>query len=348
MEKKLRTLVTETPEGNYQYLHNMTGIDENKCVYFRDHNGEGNLDLVEYCKRECKERCNIKQEGTSEDFAENMACDCSVALLYHMAIGHAELRYHLGQYEATGLQPDEIKKPTTKDLFSQLQDKLIIELKENEILCPECRGLRFILVEEGNKAFIESCRRCHTGKQYVCKYCGKGNMTDHCECKEARQERQDKFDKESQKALAAAYEKAEKVSYKDYDGYFILPHTEVLQSIEDVGNWIYDRLAESKDVPEYLWAVEGEQHFSIDLQDVISEKCEDGYEDMYENLDTKSTLLAQAQELIKQWEDEQGDSLRLFTETHKKAVIIKDLIEEVRAEMAGEKQVNENDGDRNE
>ncbi|MCO1599843.1 hypothetical protein [Desulfosporosinus nitroreducens] len=227
-----------------------------------------------------------------------------------------------------------MERVTTRELYSQLQDRLMIELGENEILCPECKGLRFVFVERGEKGYIEHCKRCYTGKQYICKRCGKGNKTDHCECEEARQERRDKFDLEESRKSAAAYEKAEKVNYKDYDGYFLLPHSERLQEIEDVRDWIYDKLSNGEDVPEYLWAVEGETHFSIDLQDVISEKCEDGYEDMYSNLSTGSPLITQAQELINQWEKEQGESLYLFTETYKKAVIIEDLINEVRSEIA--------------
>lgn len=224
-------------------------------------------------------------------------------------------------------------KLTTRELYSQLQDRLIIKLGENEILCPGCKGLRFVFVERGEQSYIESCRNCHTGKHYVCKHCGKGNKTDHCQCEEASQERNKTFRMEKEKKDFDAYQKAEKVHYKDYDGYFILPISERLQEIDDVRDWIEDLLADNLDVPEYLWAVEGERHFSIDLLDVISEKCEDGYEDMYDFLDTKSPLISQAQELIKQWEDEQGSSLCLFTETYKKAVIIKDLVEEIRAEM---------------
>ena len=37
-----------------------------------------------------------------------MDCACPIALLYHMAVGHAELRHRLGQYEATGLNPEDI------------------------------------------------------------------------------------------------------------------------------------------------------------------------------------------------------------------------------------------------
>ncbi|MDA8224269.1 MAG: hypothetical protein M0Z35_21745 [Desulfitobacterium hafniense] len=231
-----------------------------------------------------------------------------------------------------------MEKVTTRELYSQLQDRLVIKLKESEILCPECKGLRFILVDRDDKGYIESCNHCYAGRQYVCKHCQKGNKTDHCECKEARQEKSNNFSlKQAQKDFEA-YQKAEKVNYKEYDGYFILPTSERLQQIEDVGEWIHDKLVNGEEVPEYLWAVEGETHFSIDLKDVISEKCEDGYEDMYSNLSTGSPLITQAQELISQWEKEQGESLYLFSETHKKAVIIKDLIAEVEAEIKGDRQ----------
>lgn len=229
-----------------------------------------------------------------------------------------------------------MKEIATRDLYSQLQDRLVIKLEENEILCPKCKGLRFVLVEQGEKGYIEPCYHCYTGKQFICKHCGKGNKTGKCDCKEARQERDNDFHEKQAKKDFEAYQKAEKISYKDYDGHFILPHTEVLQDVDDVGEWIYSKLADGEEVPEYLWAVEGNKHFSIDLQDVISEKCEDGYEGMFDNLDTESPLIKQAQKLITQWENEQGDMICLFTETYKKAVIIKDLIDEIKTEMAEE------------
>ena len=105
---KLKPLVTENPEGNYQNLHNMTGIDANKEVYLRDFDGKGNLSLVEYCQKECQEKCEFTSDTSAEEFGEEMDCACPIALLYHMAVGHAELRHRLGRYEATGLNPEEI------------------------------------------------------------------------------------------------------------------------------------------------------------------------------------------------------------------------------------------------
>jgi hypothetical protein len=229
-------------------------------------------------------------------------------------------------------------KISTRELYSQLQDKLIINLDENEIPCPECKGLHFVFVEKNNSGYIESCRRCYTGKLFVCKYCGTANKTDHCNCKEAQEERNNKFYCEQTKKDFDAYQKAEKIHYRDYDGKFILEDSEYVKDIDDVAEWIYEQISEGNDVPQYLWATESSPHFSIDLLDVISDKCEDGYEEMYEHLDTSSHLIVEAQELIEKWEKEQGDSLNIYYKDYTKAILIKDLVEEIKKEIEVERQ----------
>lgn len=224
-------------------------------------------------------------------------------------------------------------KMSTRELYSQLQDKLIIDLNENEILCPECKGLHFALVEKGYRGYIESCRRCYTGKLYVCKHCGKANKTDHCDCREAQNERSNKFRCEQARKDFEAYQKAEKIHYKDYDGKFIIEGSEYIKDIDDVAEWIYEQLIDGNDVPEYLWVTKSTPHFSIDLLDVIYDKCEDGYEEMYEHLNTSSNLIVEAQELIEKWEKEQGESLNIYYEDNSKAIIIKDLIKEIEEEI---------------
>ena len=56
---------------------------------------------------------------------------------------------------------------------------------------------------------------------------------------------------------------------------------------------------------------------------------------MYSFLDTESPLLSQAQKLIDQWQEEQGENLCVFNETYKKAVMIKDLVTEIALEVKG-------------
>lgn len=225
-------------------------------------------------------------------------------------------------------------KLTTQELYTQLQERIVLDLKDNEIACTECKSMRFVYVQQGDKGYIESCRHCYNGKLYICKFCGKNNRTNSCDCKQAQNESHNDYRLQQAQKDSENYQKAKKINYKDYDGYYMLSGSEHLKDLDGLYEWIYDKLSNSEDVPEYLWAVEGEQHVSIDLQEVISDKCEDGYEDMYDCLSTESPLLKQAQELINQWEIEQADSLCLFSETYSKAVIIKDLIEEIRKEIS--------------
>jgi hypothetical protein len=229
-----------------------------------------------------------------------------------------------------------MNKLTTQELFTQLQDRLVLDLKKNEIACPKCKGLRMFYVQNGVKGHIDTCRNCHTGRLYVCKHCGKANNTDCCDCKEAYKERSKKWELEQKQKDDKNFQKAEKINYKDYDGYYFTNGDERLKGLENLKIWIEEKLTDGENVPDYLWAVEENYRVSIDLQEVISEKCEEGYEDMFSCLDTESPLLSQAQELINQWEKEQGDSLCIYSETYDKAIIIKDLVDKIANQIIEE------------
>ena len=89
-------LTTDNPQGNFQWLHNMTTIKDGE-VYFRDEDQE--ISLVEYCRQECKKQCDTQIDAGAERFGEYMDCECAVSRFYHMAVGYAELRAKLKQYE---------------------------------------------------------------------------------------------------------------------------------------------------------------------------------------------------------------------------------------------------------
>ena len=222
---------------------------------------------------------------------------------------------------------------STRELFTQLQSKLIIPLEDNEVICPSCKGLTYILIESHDKAHIKSCRLCYTGKLYTCKYCGCNYKSSQCECKDAERERSNKFYTEQANKELEAYNKANKRNFKDYDGKFLLGSDEYVKDKDDIEAWIYQKLIDGEDIPEYVWATESDEVFTIDLLEVISDKCEYGYDDMYDRLDTKSELLVKAQELISQWEDEQGESMNVYSETNKVAVLLGDIVEEIRLEI---------------
>jgi hypothetical protein len=234
--------------------------------------------------------------------------------------------------EITNLGGLKMSKFSTRELMSELQDKLIMSLETNEVKCPECKGLRFVLVENGDKGYIESCRRCHTGKLYICKHCGK-SYNSQCDCKASAEDRHNEFMIQQAEKEHANYTKAEKIAFEDYKGYFIIDEDHVKDK-DDIMEWIKERLLDGEDVPDYLWETEPERVFSLDLRDIISDKCENGYEDMYSCLDTESTLLDKAQELIDKWDKEQGNSLNVYFESSRRAVIIKPVVDKIRSEIS--------------
>lgn len=147
-------------------------------------------------------------------------------------------------------------KLTTQELYAQLQDRIVVDLKEDEIACPECKGLRFVYVQKDDTGYIETCRHCYTGKLFVCKHCGKTNKTDYCNCREAKEESDIKFHSKQAKENFKNYQRAEKINYKDYTGYYLINGDEHLKTQDDLEEWIYEQLSDGEDVPEYLWAVE--------------------------------------------------------------------------------------------
>ena len=227
-------------------------------------------------------------------------------------------------------------KVSTVDLYKQLQERLILDLHEGEIECPNCKGLRFVFIQKDDKGYIESCSHCYTGRLTVCSHCGKGN-TSWCDCKESQKQRDNEFRITQSKKEMIAYNKAQKINYREYDGkYWIEGYRNHVIEIDDVEEWIYEMLTDGKEVPDYLWAQKGTSHFSIDLYDVINDNCEDGYEDMFSHLDTNSPLLEQAQELISEWEKEQATNIVVYDNDYSRVVIIGELVDKIRNEIKKE------------
>lgn len=102
-------LTTDDPQGNFQRIHNMTDIKDME-VFLKL--GDEEISLVDYCKNGCKEKCDIELNGDAETFGETMDCDCIVSAFYWMAVGYAELRAHLKDYEDSNLAPADIKELT--------------------------------------------------------------------------------------------------------------------------------------------------------------------------------------------------------------------------------------------
>ena len=106
---KYKRLTTENPEGNIEYMLNMTKCI-NKEVYLRDLTGEGDISLVDYCKKEYKRLHGTDIDVGVDEFGEYMDDNNLLSLFYWMAVGYAELRLRLTTYEDSGLSPEQVKE----------------------------------------------------------------------------------------------------------------------------------------------------------------------------------------------------------------------------------------------
>lgn len=232
------------------------------------------------------------------------------------------------------------QRKSTQELFNELTDRLIIPLKDNEIVCPTCKGLRFTYKQTNDKeGYIQTCSSCYNGKLYVCKHCGKSNKTDHCNCDKSNNERNIKFNQEQAKKEQVAFTKATKIKFKDYDGYFMLDDERV-KSYDEIYDWLYDKIKyenlSDEELPKFLWGTKAESVFDLDIYDIILNKCEDGYEDMYSCLDTEDSDLEMAQVYLDNWYKRQGDSVNVYYEDYSVAVLLDDLIKEIREDIKKE------------
>lgn len=213
-----------------------------------------------------------------------------------------------------------------KELFKQMQDKLILDTKENEIPCTECKGLRVVFEERDDKGFVVNCKRCYNGKLYKCKFCGTLNNTDFCRCEEARTERDIKFRSRQYENNQERYKKATKIHIKEYDGMLISLNND--ERVVDVDEFLEEVEDMKYDDPDFdiKWTFGTKKHklVDIDINEVIYNKSEDGYEGMIDNLDMKSTKLKAIQELIDEWEEDQGDAIYVYNEDYSTVVLLKE------------------------
>jgi len=229
---------------------------------------------------------------------------------------------------------------TTQELMDELSSKLILKSEENEILCPTCNGLQFAYRQQKDNGYIQGCTDCHNGLNYVCKHCGKSNKTDHCECEKAEQERRSAYNNIELEKNQKLFSKATKIKFNDYKGKFILENDDFIKDSDDVFQWLYDKIKyeglSDEELPKFLWSTNPEPVFTLDVEDIILDKCEDGYDDMYSHLDTCDEDLLKAQEYLNKWYDKQGDMVNTYYEDYSIAVLLGDLIKEIREDIEKE------------
>lgn len=201
-------------------------------------------------------------------------------------------------------------KPTRKvvnieDAFGELiGKKLIKDLHDNEEICPVCHGtgLRiednpYGLSDDPDKRAgqfpykhqsIRFCPNCYNGVVRFCPDCGKQipRCRTLCDCDAVVQRRQqeenrkekerlEKAEKHEPNALGSLFTMAQSDFYSHNEGYF--------SCWEDFfDSWNEDR-EEFTGKPLYVWGTE-EVEMSFDASSIVSNACEDMYEDAYDDI----------------------------------------------------------------
>jgi len=234
---------------------------------------------------------------------------------------------------------ESTKKLSMEELMSDLTDRLKLTVDSNEKLCPVCHGLRFIYTKNnnGDGGYIRNCRNCNSGKVYVCKHCGVENKSDYCNCEKSTKERDNAHKAKESKIRQERYEKANKVKFKDYKGYFFNDSEDGMIDSDEFEDNLYYKIKDKEDYPTWVFGTTPEKCFSVDIRDIISNECADvGYDDMSSCIDMGSELLTQAQDLINKWEELEGDRLNVYYTDYNTAIELDELIKEIKKQIGKE------------
>lgn len=231
-------------------------------------------------------------------------------------------------------------KPTRKvvnieDAFGELiGKKLIKDLHDNEEICPVCHGtgLRiednpYGLSDDPDKRAgqfpykhqsIRFCPNCYNGVVRFCPDCGKQipRYRTLCDCDAVVQRRQqeenrkekerlEKAEKHEPNALGSLFTMAQSDFYSHNEGYF--------SCWEDFFDSWNEDCEEFTEKPLYVWGTE-EVEMSFDASSIVSNACEDMYEDAYD--DIGADAVAEMQRYLNEWKEKYGRTSYLLTTKH--------------------------------
>ena len=135
-------------------------------------------------------------------------------------------------------------------------------------------------------------------------------------------EKQDKIEKER-------FEKAKKISFDEYEGFFLRGDRVINK--EDLEDELCSMIYDNENPPNYIFATIPQKIFTgIDLEEVMSDKCEDGYEDMCSYFNYQDEDFLKAQELLNKWLVKHDSILDIYYEDFNTVVLLNDVIEDIK------------------
>jgi hypothetical protein len=207
----------------------------------------------------------------------------------------------------------------------------IKKLPDDATWCEHCNGIGWHNKKEG---FISLCYYCN-GKGYIkSEYCKCGNKLDRYGSDKCRECDRKEFNEKQKIKNLERYNNATKIKYKDYKGRFLVDD-KVIES-DNFEEWLYDQIVEEGTCPTWVWGARKELALNLDIVEAVTDACENGYEDMFDNLDTNS--LKPIQEQIDNWIKEQGDYAYNYYEDYSIVVELDELIEDILKQISAESQ----------
>ncbi|BBF41977.1 hypothetical protein lbkm_0657 [Lachnospiraceae bacterium KM106-2] len=201
-----------------------------------------------------------------------------------------------------------------KEMFPKA---LIKDLQEDERICPTCKGLGIVIVNneygiKGDKSqearksrfpyrhqSFTFCPTCYNGVQSVCKYCGEPipiGWINKCSCSGYKNEQAEKERKKWNETLS----KAVQVKEEDVENMLYCVETDdFYMDVDDfLEQWECNHY-EDEEKPIRLW-VTSKEEMSITASDVIENACDGLHDDAADNCDYKSL-----QKILDDWCKEQ-------------------------------------------
>lgn len=202
----------------------------------------------------------------------------------------------------------------TRKLFEEIQKKIILDLKEDEVPCLNCKGLRFCYVEENGKGYVEPCRECNAGKLYVCKHCKKANKNNYCNCNKAREVRNIARD-------TAHYEKAEKLNPEQCNSWVYAEGIGYNEGyFESVDALIEHCEDEGMEIPDWVYCCVEQKH-KLDIDCAIEHMLDDAFEGARDCLTDEKELC----KFVEEWNAKQN--IVSYYPDYKKVVILQHAAE---------------------
>ena len=117
---------------------------------------------------------------------------------------------------------------------------------------------------------------------------------------------------------------------------YSLSNDERIVDKDDFAEELYEKIKNGEDYPEYIYGTEKRVVMNIDFEDIVTDACEDGYEEMSKFLDWEGTT--EIQNLIDAWVAKQGNNNYIYPQTSNTVILLDELAEEIKKGIEAEVQ----------